>query len=455
MHALTHKRLSSRDNSAVSSVQRYPALSSNWRPLVQRIPSCASPRCTSYDQVGTSLEICRADTAAEREADKMTDRVIAGSSVSIPNASVAPQLQRKCAACEQRDESSELLSRGSAGLSRSTSAENLMAPETVEATLREPGRPLDAQTRAFFEPRFGWDFANVRVHSDTLAQRSAEHVDARAYAVGHHIAFGTGQFAPETSLGRRLLAHELAHVVQQGSSTRDGDGHAHRYLQRYRSPGKDTIAFEGADETLKDPKSQPWIESISIDFDKAVADVGHAADAKSAGQLPPRMPEGKLTAKYSSKSSTVPADIVLKIVGGSTMLGIGLTDRVTSAKVKRLEGKGYTDSENVRLGNLTDPVAAKGKGARYSKSGAGTMNYAIFFKGIQAIHEGALDTGSHACVHVDSAPSIRTLNHHTRIGITTVSVSYASAVLNDLCCHRKATGNASWNANPCEKTKCP
>lgn len=137
------------------------------------------------------------------------------------------------------------------------------------------------------------------------------------------------------------------------------------------------------------------------------------------------------------------------------MLGIGLTDRVKASEVKRLEGLGYMDSENVRLGNLKDPVVKTGKGARYSISGAGSMNYAIFFKGIQAIHEGLLNTGSHACVHVGNQSKIRDLNYHSRIGITTVTVTYDSAVLDDLCCHRKKTGNASWNTNPCEKTKCP
>ncbi|UUZ70645.1 hypothetical protein LP416_01855 [Polaromonas sp. P2-4] len=127
------------------------------------------------------------------------------------------------------------------------------------------------------------------------------------------------------------------------------------------------------------------------------------------------MPTGTLTAKYSTKSSKVLPDIVLPITGGSTMLGIGLTDHVKASKVTRLEGLGYMDSENIRLGKLTDPVAKKAK-ARYSASGAGSMNYAIFFKGIQAIHQGGLDIGSHACVHVGTGPSIRDINYHSRIG---------------------------------------
>lgn len=455
MGALTHLRSPSRDQSPARTAQLFRALSSDSRPLLRRTPSCGFPSPAALSQRGTRIEIGSPDSVAEQEADALADRVMSGSTVSSVIASSTPRLDRKRANFQKLDEASVTPLTDNTAHPRSGSAGYEKAPQTVEATLREPGRPLDEETRAFFEPRFGWDFAHVRVHSDPLAQRSAQDVGAHAYAVGQDIAFGPGQFAPGTSQGRRLLAHELAHVVQQGDSTHSGCRDAPPCLRRYRSPGKETIAFEGADETLKDPKSQPWIESISVDFDKVAPDKGHEADAKSAGQLPPRMPVGKLTAKYSPKSSSVPADIVLSIAGGSTMLGIGLTDRVSSAKVLRLEGLGYMDSENIRLGNLKDPVATKGKGARYSKSGAGSMNYAIFFKGIQAIHQGALDTGSHACVHVDSGPSIRTLNHHTRIGVTTVSVSYNSKVLDDLCCHRKATGNANWSANPCEKTKCP
>jgi hypothetical protein len=91
------------------------------------------------------------------------------------------------------------------------------APPVVHEVLRSPGRPLDAYTRAFMEPRFGHDFGKVRVHSDAKAGESARTVDALAYTVGQDIVFGAGQYAPGTIPGQRLLAHELAHTVQQSS----------------------------------------------------------------------------------------------------------------------------------------------------------------------------------------------------------------------------------------------
>jgi len=91
------------------------------------------------------------------------------------------------------------------------------APPIVHEVLRSSGEPLDAATRAFMEPRLGHDFSKVRVHTDDTAAESAREVGARAYTVGNHLAFGFGQFSPATEPGRRLLGHELTHVIQQKS----------------------------------------------------------------------------------------------------------------------------------------------------------------------------------------------------------------------------------------------
>lgn len=85
----------------------------------------------------------------------------------------------------------------------------------LQEVLRSPGNSLDLSTRGYFERRFGYDFSAVRIHTGGAAAHSARNVNARAYTVGHDVVFGAGQFAPDTSGGRHLLAHELAHVVQQ------------------------------------------------------------------------------------------------------------------------------------------------------------------------------------------------------------------------------------------------
>ena len=102
-----------------------------------------------------------------------------------------------------------------------------VVPPIVHQVLDSPGRPLDAATRDFMEPRFGHDFSGVRVHADARAAASAREVNALAYTVGKDVVFGEGQCALGLSSGRRLLAHELAHVVQQeaGRPALRGAGH--------------------------------------------------------------------------------------------------------------------------------------------------------------------------------------------------------------------------------------
>ena len=89
-------------------------------------------------------------------------------------------------------------------------------PPIVHEVLSSPGQSLDTGTRAFMEPRFGHDFSQVRVHTDARAAESARAVNALAYTVGRNVVFGEGEYEPGMSEGRRLLAHELTHVVQQG-----------------------------------------------------------------------------------------------------------------------------------------------------------------------------------------------------------------------------------------------
>jgi hypothetical protein len=115
-------------------------------------------------------------------------------------------------------------------------------PPIVHEALRSPGRPLDPATRAFVEPRFGHDFGKVRVHADAQADESARAVSAVAFTVGHDIVFGAGQYSPGTAAGQRLLAHELAHVVQQGG--------APRLLQRQGQATDSKVADEQLDEVL-------------------------------------------------------------------------------------------------------------------------------------------------------------------------------------------------------------
>lgn len=95
------------------------------------------------------------------------------------------------------------------------------ATSDVESVINSSsGRPLDPKTRNTMESRIGFDFGKVRIHTDARAAASAKALGARAYTVGNNIVFASGRFAPQTTAGRRLLAHELTHVVQQNPALR-------------------------------------------------------------------------------------------------------------------------------------------------------------------------------------------------------------------------------------------
>jgi Domain of unknown function (DUF4157) len=114
-----------------------------------------------------------------------------------------------------------LLNRASAQIQRFADAASVgtkAVPASVSAALASSASPLNPVLRDDMERRFGHDFSRVRVHTDSVAGQSADDVNALAYTVGRNIVFGAGRFAPETQEGRRLLAHELTHVVQQGSA---------------------------------------------------------------------------------------------------------------------------------------------------------------------------------------------------------------------------------------------
>jgi len=132
---------------------------------------------------------------------------------SLSGSSSVPWLQRKCACgeCETcRKKRAQL---------RGNGHESGAVPPIVREVLRSPGEPLDAATRGFFETRFGHDFSRVRIHADTTAAQSSQTIDASAYTAGADIVFAADRYAPRTEGGMRLLAHELAHVVQQSASS--------------------------------------------------------------------------------------------------------------------------------------------------------------------------------------------------------------------------------------------
>jgi outer membrane protein OmpA-like peptidoglycan-associated protein len=130
-------------------------------------------------------------------------------------------------------------------------------PPIVHDVLRSPGQPLDSKTRTFFEPRFGRDFSQVRVHTDSKAADSATAVNALAYTVGRDVVFGQGRYTPSTNNGQRLLAHELTHVVQQDGRDCRSDtieiGASDTALEQEANSSAERLRSNGLESSVNQP----------------------------------------------------------------------------------------------------------------------------------------------------------------------------------------------------------
>lgn len=159
----------------------------------------------------TKLIIGSASDPLEREADAVADRVMQMDRLAA--APPAPPVPSGGAGTATGKAMGKVLC-STVGPTSSAIA----APPIVQEVLHSSGLPLDQTARQFMEPRFGHDFSRVRIFTDAKAAESAKQIGARAYTVGNNVVFGQGHYAPDTSAGRRLLAHELSHTLQQAQS---------------------------------------------------------------------------------------------------------------------------------------------------------------------------------------------------------------------------------------------
>ena len=189
------------------------------------------------------LEIGAVNDPLEAEADRVAEQVMrTPDPVLRAKPGEGKVVRRRCAACEENVsgqrcaacEAEEKKQEPPIKLSRkdshgSAALDGTAASSIVQEVLRSPGQPLATQDLDFFGPRFGFDLSRVRIHTGHTAAESAQSINALAYASGTNIVFAAGQYRPGTEQGRRLLAHELAHVGQQDSGDRGpirrmGDG---------------------------------------------------------------------------------------------------------------------------------------------------------------------------------------------------------------------------------------
>jgi peptidoglycan hydrolase-like protein with peptidoglycan-binding domain len=120
-------------------------------------------------------------------------------------------IHRKCEHCEEEEKKMQR---------KEMNADETTADHSLESyinNLSNRGQSLSDEARSFYEPRFGYDFSNVKVHTDSNAAKSAQSINALAYTSGNNIVFNSGQFSPNTDSGKKLLGHELTHVLQQSN----------------------------------------------------------------------------------------------------------------------------------------------------------------------------------------------------------------------------------------------
>ncbi len=175
--------------------------------LQRTIGNRAVERLIRSGVLQAKLKISQPGDIYEQEADRVSEQVM-----RMPEPALA--LKRSCpfaksSSCKEKE---DILN------TKKVSGDTTQSSPSVESRInsfRDGGQPLPKSVSAFFESRFGQDFSKVRVHTGGAAGQSARDLNAQAYTVGHEIVFGDGRFAPGTNDGRRLIAHELTHVVQQ------------------------------------------------------------------------------------------------------------------------------------------------------------------------------------------------------------------------------------------------
>ena len=218
------------------------------------------------------LRVGGADEPAEREADRVASQVAAGGACTC--APGGPP----CPAC---------VARGAAAALRRKARRGARQVGGLGQVALGSGRPLGGAERGYFEPRLGADLSDVRVHTDGAAARAAARLDARAFTLGSHIAFGRSEYRPEAAEGRLLLAHELAHVLQQREAP-PADG---AVIRRQQEP---LASFE-APVCIQEPPEPQVCEAPP-----AAADPAHPASLNLTGSREERIAAFKQMVKTTA-----------------------------------------------------------------------------------------------------------------------------------------------------------
>jgi Domain of unknown function (DUF4157) len=184
------------------------------KALVSQQKTATSPRTF----IQPKLMVNAPHDVYEQEANAIADRVmrmpLVSSKVQGTQGILASSVQRKCAHCEEEEKKKPIMRKAEGG----GGSETLTAFASQLSNTRGGGQAMPRETKSFMESRFGQDFSHVRLHTDGTAANMNRDIQAKAFTHGSDIYFNRGEFAPNTEGGKRLLAHELVHTVQQQNS---------------------------------------------------------------------------------------------------------------------------------------------------------------------------------------------------------------------------------------------
>ena len=322
--------------------------------------------------IKTKLKIGEPDDQYEKEADRVADAVMR---MPDPMATAAPAdtdvldlgnqlkngslaIQRMCTDCAMEEDklrrkpvadNTPILPRISA-LNGPVAARFPVPAVTpgVEAginSLKGGGQPMSMSTRAFFEPRFGVDFSGVRVHADGRAAQVAQAVQAKAFTTGRNVVLGVGEYTPSSASGKKLLAHELTHVVQQNVAYKFSNS---RFPNLKRASDLDRPNIQRyslrSEHKKKYPNLSKFVNTLSSRFTSTTK---KAFKKWSTRSNPPSI---------GGKPDIVPADCGCDVDKTGRLKGVhqAMTFSKNVVGINTIVIRGFENAVNVRKANLVD-----------------------------------------------------------------------------------------------------
>jgi hypothetical protein len=222
-----------------------------------RDPRRSSDYIPSSVPVQSRLPVRAPGDSYEREADLVADHVMR---MSEPPARYNCPCGGECPRCLD-DLPVQGIFRSSTKVTHASEMGQIAAPPSIHEVLATPGHPLGVETRAIMEPRFGYDFSGIRIHTDSKAVQSANDANAVAYTAGRDIVFGADRPAFDTPEGNRLLAHELTHVIQQNNAS-GLSVVIQRKSKVSQTLGMRVVTYD--DGRVEVTANQPWTEESGI-----------------------------------------------------------------------------------------------------------------------------------------------------------------------------------------------